>query len=162
MLRALLGAIWSPDDSRVRPRPDCRTDAIDLMLECQGNYCNHAFSLTLASAKRDNEPITTPLFRALMNRHNLRRTLCVVLVASLLAPSFGFGQPQPAPSPSPAPSTPGRSVTTPTPFGGGTRIMPGPEYRRSEEHTSELQSLAYLVCRLLLEKKKTKTSTLNG
>src|SRR2546425_3581274 len=27
--------------------------------------------------------------------------------------------------------------------------------RRSEEHTSELQSLAYLVCRLLLEKKKT-------
>src|SRR5687767_15488050 len=34
---------------------------------------------------------------------------------------------------------------------------------RSEEHTSELQSLAYLVCRLLLEKKKkTKTtSTIN-
>src|SRR2546425_4393701 len=27
-------------------------------------------------------------------------------------------------------------------------------HRRSEEHTSELQSLAYLVCRLLLEKKK--------
>src|SRR2546425_6348739 len=27
---------------------------------------------------------------------------------------------------------------------------------RSEEHTSELQSLAYLVCRLLLEKKKTR------
>src|SRR2546425_3999632 len=28
------------------------------------------------------------------------------------------------------------------------------EADRSEEHTSELQSLAYLVCRLLLEKKK--------
>src|SRR5687767_15692570 len=28
------------------------------------------------------------------------------------------------------------------------------EPQRSEEHTSELQSLAYLVCRLLLEKKK--------
>src|SRR2546425_12092991 len=28
------------------------------------------------------------------------------------------------------------------------------ERGRSEEHTSELQSLAYLVCRLLLEKKK--------
>src|SRR5205823_13276182 len=27
-------------------------------------------------------------------------------------------------------------------------------FNRSEEHTSELQSLAYLVCRLLLEKKK--------
>src|SRR5687767_15542696 len=33
---------------------------------------------------------------------------------------------------------------------GGTRAFAG----RSEEHTSELQSLAYLVCRLLLEKKK--------
>src|SRR5687767_15544378 len=30
---------------------------------------------------------------------------------------------------------------------------------RSEEHTSELQSLAYLVCRLLLEKKKNNKST---
>src|SRR2546425_9769148 len=30
---------------------------------------------------------------------------------------------------------------------------------RSEEHTSELQSLAYLVCRLLLEKKKKNSST---
>src|SRR2546425_2587152 len=29
---------------------------------------------------------------------------------------------------------------------------------RSEEHTSELQSLAYLVCRLLLEKKKNKST----
>src|SRR5687767_6762272 len=32
--------------------------------------------------------------------------------------------------------------------------------RRSEEHTSELQSLAYLVCRLLLEKKKSSSRTL--
>src|SRR2546425_6079518 len=31
-----------------------------------------------------------------------------------------------------------------------------PAALRSEEHTSELQSLAYLVCRLLLEKKKIK------
>src|SRR3712207_8025001 len=30
-------------------------------------------------------------------------------------------------------------------------------YARSEEHTSELQSRQYLVCRLLLEKKKTDT-----
>src|SRR3712207_8231002 len=30
---------------------------------------------------------------------------------------------------------------------------------RSEEHTSELQSRQYLVCRLLLEKKKVKRST---
>src|SRR2546423_10453868 len=32
---------------------------------------------------------------------------------------------------------------------------------RSEEHTSELQSLAYLVCRLLLEKKKNVLYTLH-
>src|SRR3989441_12527253 len=41
--------------------------------------------------------------------------------------------------------------------GGGPRAA-APRRRaraRSEEHTSELQSLAYLVCRLLLEKKKT-------
>src|SRR5207253_9765076 len=31
--------------------------------------------------------------------------------------------------------------------------------RRSEEHTSELQSRGHLVCRLLLEKKKTKSAT---
>src|SRR2546425_8315591 len=30
---------------------------------------------------------------------------------------------------------------------------------RSEEHTSELQSLAYLVCRLLLEKKKKRSTS---
>src|SRR5687767_15772306 len=35
------------------------------------------------------------------------------------------------------------------------RRVPTPS-TRSEEHTSELQSLAYLVCRLLLEKKKKK------
>src|SRR2546425_2273055 len=33
-----------------------------------------------------------------------------------------------------------------------------PLHLRSEEHTSELQSLAYLVCRLLLEKKKNKST----
>src|SRR2546425_8472265 len=40
----------------------------------------------------------------------------------------------------------------------GFRVRPwrsAPRHPRSEEHTSELQSLAYLVCRLLLEKKKT-------
>src|SRR5437016_7737095 len=34
--------------------------------------------------------------------------------------------------------------------------------RRSEEHTSELQSLTNLVCRLLLEKKKKKKKTKNN
>src|SRR2546425_11792667 len=41
--------------------------------------------------------------------------------------------------------------------GQGTGTIRG----RSEEHTSELQSLAYLVCRLLLEKKNKENGALN-
>src|SRR5258707_7804428 len=37
------------------------------------------------------------------------------------------------------------------------REPPAGDRRRSEEHTSELQSRQYLVCRLLLEKKKITT-----
>src|SRR3712207_7859787 len=36
-------------------------------------------------------------------------------------------------------------------------VSPDREQQRSEEHTSELQSRQYIVCRLLLEKKKNKT-----
>src|SRR2546425_3275219 len=40
------------------------------------------------------------------------------------------------------------------------RILDGAQMaERSEEHTSELQSLAYLVCRLLLEKKNLNSSS---
>src|SRR5438132_13029625 len=52
----------------------------------------------------------------------------------------------------------GVSLTPPTPQTGLALPVPSPasEYRdRSEEHTSELQSHSDLVCRLLLEKKKT-------
>src|SRR6476661_8994357 len=41
----------------------------------------------------------------------------------------------------------------------GVRARPGPGPCRSEEHTSELQSHLNLVCRLLLEKKKTKKNS---
>src|SRR3712207_7202914 len=44
------------------------------------------------------------------------------------------------------------------PWAGGTHLVAASPYLRSEEHTSELQSRQYLVCRLLLEKKK-KTPT---
>src|SRR5947199_1523331 len=54
---------------------------------------------------------------------------------------------------------------------GSARTSPGwrltgrtvrrPSQPRSEEHTSELQSLRHLVCRLLLEKKKEQTLTAN-
>src|SRR5438876_5642781 len=46
-------------------------------------------------------------------------------------------------SPRPSPPHRGRASASPRPTG-----------RRSEEHTSELQSPVHLVCRLLLEKKK--------
>src|SRR2546425_7805029 len=42
----------------------------------------------------------------------------------------------------------------PRPFVTGSALLRGG--LRSEEHTSELQSLAYLVCRLLLEKKNSR------
>src|SRR3712207_8714257 len=50
-----------------------------------------------------------------------------------------------------------RSVTLPTSTDHGEVVREGVHERhrpRSEEHTSELQSRQYLVCRLLLEKKK--------
>src|ERR1035438_10731278 len=54
-----------------------------------------------------------------------------------------------------------RSISRCAPFGSSTMsimnsVVPRtkPAMHRSEEHTSELQSLRHLVCRLLLEKKK--------
>src|SRR5438045_6344804 len=49
-------------------------------------------------------------------------------------------------------------IWTPPPRGWPAPTCPAPRVptQRSEEHTSELQSLRHLVCRLLLEKKKKK------
>src|SRR3712207_7490938 len=49
-----------------------------------------------------------------------------------------------------------RSSSSPTAGTGEWRQRSAGCGARSEEHTSELQSRQYLVCRLLLEKKKTK------
>src|SRR3712207_8631970 len=54
-------------------------------------------------------------------------------------------------------STPDKIVVnweSTAPGNSAVRYGPTAEYTRSEEHTSELQSRQYLVCRLLLEKKK--------
>src|ERR1039458_10704407 len=63
------------------------------------------------------------------------------------------------PTTSPIPSTPRRRGSRAMwDVRGGSprqRFMNCPSVRRSEEHTSELQSLRHLVCRLLLEKKNT-------
>src|SRR5205823_14164081 len=50
------------------------------------------------------------------------------------------------------PTRPNHSCQDPDGYRGSQERIIWPS--RSEEHTSELQSLAYLVCRLLLEKKK--------
>src|SRR2546423_11018729 len=54
-----------------------------------------------------------------------------------------------------------RKITKdPPPAREAAQIMLALAEGRSEEHTSELQSLAYLVCRLLLEKKKSNLTSL--
>src|SRR3712207_3065932 len=60
------------------------------------------------------------------------------------------GSPPRRRGPRPPPRAPARR-NPPRPY--RTAALPG-RRRRSEEHTSELQSRQYLVCRLLLEKKK--------
>src|SRR3712207_8290161 len=55
-------------------------------------------------------------------------------------------------------------VARPTTLGRTFPMVPRPgeaRMKRSEEHTSELQSRQYLVCRLLLEKKEDKYITQN-
>src|SRR2546425_8023728 len=66
-----------------------------------------------------------------------------------------------------SPSSMCRSTASTTTMASSTTrpiasTRPNRESVRSEEHTSELQSLAYLVCRLLLEKKKKKNMEPNS
>src|SRR3712207_7093598 len=90
-------------------------------------------------------PYTT-LFRSETGRKNMRKSLAVIAAAAasiaLVAPAeaqdrnrrqVGPGQPSPL---------------------AQQALAGGDQPDRSEEHTSELQSRQYLVCRLLLEKKK--------
>src|SRR3712207_7149990 len=51
-------------------------------------------------------------------------------------------------------STPRTAPTTSASWARSSSTPTAASSRRSEEHTSELQSRQYLVCRLLLEKKK--------
>src|SRR2546425_13332736 len=70
--------------------------------------------------------------------------------------------PRAAASARPTACSPRTSASPRVPQAPARRPRPANRGRRSEEHTSELQSLAYLVCRLLLEKKKTKICTPAG
>src|SRR5258706_7053490 len=59
--------------------------------------------------------------------------------------------------------TPGwRSASRLSSMYSGRKSCPHCDTQRSEEHTSELQSLTNLVCRLLLEKKKSTIHILRG
>src|SRR3712207_8558688 len=87
-------------------------------------------------------PYTT-LFRSLGRAFISERR--VKVVSGPLAVRIGHGIRQ-RPTPSMAPSLRGESAMCANPV--------AQPLTRSEEHTSELQSRQYLVCRLLLEKKK--------
>src|SRR3712207_8196572 len=89
-------------------------------------------------------PYTT-LFRSVRRRQRLPRVERVA-VELLRRP----GRPPPPLAEQPAPA---RADVAAAVVGGEHRA--GVPHVRSEEHTSELQSRQYLVCRLLLEKKNT-------
>src|SRR3712207_7973330 len=88
-----------------------------------------------------SEAVTSRVFFFLMIRRPPRSTLFPYTTL------FRSGQADPAVDRPGNPGPPG-----PRPPAAGRRGTAGD--RRSEEHTSELQSRQYLVCRLLLEKKK--------
>src|SRR3712207_8803570 len=85
-------------------------------------------------------PYTT-LFRSTPPscRHRLRKRCSQTCLPRTMRARDAYEAPASPPSPTPDPSQPSQFLSS-----------------RSEEHTSELQSRQYLVCRLLLEKKKTR------
>src|SRR3712207_7152944 len=89
-------------------------------------------------------PYTT-LFRSALGRRATDR-----LAVEGMLTAFAHHQPLQQVA-GPAPGLP-----LPEPVLGQLLRHGGEQLRRSEEHTSELQSRQYLVCRLLLEKKKNK------
>src|SRR5437870_11131803 len=75
----------------------------------------------------------------------------VAALAALAACGSPRTRPQPAAPPPPAPAR--ATPASPPPPAAPTPARPAGA-ARSEEHTSELQSRGHLVCRLLLEKRK--------
>src|SRR2546425_2642703 len=112
----------------------------------------------VAILARDFEPIVTrtelPSEPIDTESRYIEAAVHGVLITSLYAPN---GNPQPGPKFAYKLAWMERLATHAGElYGAGIPVVLAGDYNvvRSEEHTSELQSLAYLVCRLLLEKKK--------
>src|SRR3712207_8001342 len=93
------------------------------------------------------------MFFFLMIRRPPRSTLFpyTTLFRSTCSPTASTRPTRPATCPSPDSNARSRGTS---PGSGSTGVSCAAIAGRSEEHTSELQSRQYLVCRLLLEKKK--------
>src|SRR5205814_8169500 len=108
------------------------------------SHC-HAFSLTHPAAPRP-PPLSLhdalPILTALPAGATVRPSSCLGLCER--APAVMVGHELVAPA----------AVNTVVDAISDHGSSPHPDLPRSEEHTSELQSLRHLVCRLLLEKKK--------
>src|SRR5205823_14210867 len=108
------------------------------------SYCSHHTSKRQTNDRRVSGPFFFQTFRHLPDLHSFPTRRSSDLIAHLLCLA---SDPKPA------------DVFLDPMAGSGAiaweRAKAFPYAQRSEEHTSELQSLAYLVCRLLLEKKKT-------
>src|SRR5438105_9615687 len=88
---------------------------------------------------------------------NTRRKFLIQAPLAALVGTTTWKQALTAQTPSPTPTTAGAPPTFGTGPGSGPPVTTqtfAEAEKRSEEHTSELQSRVDLVCRLLLEKKK--------
>src|SRR2546425_11801111 len=147
---------------------------MDLCLECRGCRAECPANVDMAKLKYEflhhyyaanGLPLRNRLFGRIERLHRLGAHLpALVNWASALAPSrwlleklVGIDRRRPLPTLAAKPFTAwfarhAPPVASPR---GEVVLFHDTFVTRSEEHTSELQSLAYLVCRLLLEKKKT-------
>src|SRR5207248_9054862 len=103
---------------------------------------HHEYYLFLVMFRRPPRSTLFPYTTLFRSRHHLTVTPSALTSSSGSFPSAGGG-------------CPARRCTSASGSGQLTRTGCVPSGARSEEHTSELQSPYDLVCRLLLEKKKT-------
>src|SRR2546422_8596660 len=119
------------------PLPSCRT------------YSRSVFSITGVRIDARGQPRAAPTRLVFLARGRARLVGCSALFGSPPLPRTALVVLRTPRSASLTASAEGKAAAT----SGSSRT------RRSEEHTSELQSRLHLVCRLLLEKKKKSNNT---